>query len=122
MKTLAAIVLLVSCKVSASQSQIIDGNYLRYEGTEFESMFFPCQSTEVWSINGGNAFDALVDYYRNSRINTSGEIRTSLVLAISPINKAEQPDSQIDALAKVMAVVSISEDKNEIISCREDSR
>ena len=122
MKILATIVLFVSCTVSADQTQIVDGNYLRYEGTEFESMFFPCQSTEVWSINGGEAFDALVDYYRNSRTNTSGEIRTSLMLNVLLINKSDHPSSNIDAIAKVIAVVSISEDENEIIYCREESQ
>ena len=122
MKILATLVLFVSCAVSANQTRIIDGNYLRYEGTEFDSVFFPCQSTEVWSINGGKAFDALVDYYRNSRINKSGEIKISLKLVVSPINKTEQPNSHIDAVARVIAIVSISEDVNEIISCREESQ
>jgi len=122
MKTLATIVLFVSCTVSANQLQIVDGNYLRYEETEYESIFFPCQSTEVWSLNGGKAFEALVDYYRNSRTNTSGEIRTSLMLDILPINKTEHPSSHIDAVAKVIAIVSISEYENEIISCREESK
>lgn len=121
-KILATIVLFVSCTVSANQTQIVDGNYLRYEGTEFESVFFPCQSTEVWSINGGHAYDALVDYYRNSRARKSGEIRTALKLIVSPINKIEHPGSNIDAVTKVIAVVSISEDENEIISCREESQ
>ena len=121
MKILATLVLFVSCAVSANQTRIIDGNYLRYEGTEFDSVFFPCQSTEVWAIDGGKAFDALVDYYRNSRINKSGEIKISLKLVVSPINKTEHPNSQIDAVARVIAVVSISEDINEIISCREES-
>ena len=121
MKILATLVLFVSCAVSASQTQIIDGNYLRYEGTEFESVFFPCQSTEVWSINGGKAFDALVDYYRNSRTNPSAEIRTSLMLSVSPVDKTEHPGSNIDAIGEVIAIVSISEDENEIKSCREES-
>ena len=121
MKILATLVLFVSCAVSANQTKIIDGNYLRYEGTEFDSVFFPCQSTEVWAINGGKAFDALVDYYKNSRINKSSEIKFSLKLVVSPINKTEHPNSHIDAVARVIAVVSISEDINEIISCREES-
>ena len=121
MKTLATIVLFISCAVSANQAQIVDGNYQRYEGTEFESMFFPCQSAEVWLISGGNAFDALVDYYRNSRTSASGEIRTSLVLDVLSIDKTEHPGSQIDAVAKVIAIVSISEDENEIVSCRQES-
>ena len=122
MKILATLVLFVSCAVSANQTKIIDGNYLRYEGTEFDSVFFPCQSTEVWAINGGKAFDALVDYYKNSRINKSSEIKFSLKLVVSPINKTEHPNSHIDAVARVIAVVSISEDVNEITSCREESQ
>jgi hypothetical protein len=107
---------------SANQTQIVDGNYLRYEGTEFESMFFPCQSTEVWSLNGGNAFDNLVDYYRNSRTNTADEIRASLMLNVFLVDKTEHPNSNIDAVAKVVAIVSISEDENEVSSCREESK
>lgn len=122
MKILATTVLFISCTVSANQAQIVDGNYLRYEGTEFESVFFPCQSSEVWSIAGGQAFDALVDYYRNSRTNKSGEIRTALKLNVSSINKMEHPNSHIDAVAEVIAIVSIAEDENEIISCREESK
>lgn len=122
MKILATSLLVVSCAVSANQTLIVDGNYLRYEGTEYESMFFPCQTTEVWSVRGGGAFAALVDYYRNSRTNTSSEIRASLMLNVLPVNKAEHPDSQIDAVAKVIAIISISDDENEIILCREESQ
>lgn len=122
MKTLATFVILFSSAVSANQSYIVDGNYLRYEGTAYESLFFPCQSAEVWSINGGNALESLVDYYKNSRSNISGEMRTSLMLNVSPINRAEQPGSQLDAVANVTAIISISEDSNEIGSCREESQ
>ena len=94
---------------------------MRYEGAEYESVFFPCQNAEVWSINGGEAFDALVDFYRNSRTNQYGEIRTALELIVSPINKAVSPDSHYDAVAEVTAVISISEDENEINSCRDSS-
>ena len=119
MKILATIVLFISFAASANQTEIIDGNYLRYEGSQYESMFFPCQSTEVWSINGGIAFEALVDYYRNSRMDTTGEIRTSLMVHVFPINKVEHPSSQIDAVATVLAVVSLTEDEDVISSCRE---
>ena len=119
MRLLATLLLWVSAAVSANQSLIVDGNYLRYDGTEYESMFFPCQTTEVWSIDGGNAFAALVDYYRNSRTNTSGEMRISLMLNVAPTDKLENPDSHLDAVAKVSAIISISEDETEVGSCRE---
>ena len=121
-KILAAIALFAAFGASANPAQIVDGNYLRYEGSEYESMFFPCQTTEVWSINGGIAFDALVDYYRNARTGTSGEIRTVLMLDVLPIHRTEHPGSQIDAVTKVMAIVSISEAENEVSSCREGAR
>ena len=122
MRLLATIAIIVSCATSANQTQIVDGNYLRFEGTEYDSMFFPCQGTEVWSLNGGEALGNLIDYYKNSRTGTSGEIRTSLMLIVSPVNKTEHPNSNIDAVGKVIAIVSISEDKNEINSCRAESR
>jgi hypothetical protein len=122
MKILATLVFFLSWTVSASPAQIIDGNYQRFEGTDFESIFFPCQSTEVWSLDGGKAFDALVDYYRNSQTNISGEIRFSLQMVVSPIDKAENPNSPIDAVARVIAIVGISEDVNEITFCRAESQ
>ena len=122
MKILAILVFLLPWAVSASPAQIVDGNYQRFEGTDFESVFFPCQSTEVWSLDGGKSFHALVDYYRNSRAKQSGEIKFSLQLVVSPIDKIEHPDSHIDAVAKVIAIVGISEDVNEISSCRAESQ
>ncbi len=121
MKILTIVVLFISSTVFANQSQVVDGNYLRYEETEYESMFFPCHSAEVWSLNGGEALDTLVDYYRNSRTNSSGEMRVTLNLNVIPVDKADNPGSQIDAVAKVIAIVSISEDENEIASCRQAS-
>jgi hypothetical protein len=118
MKILATLVFFLPWTVSASPAQIIDGNYQRFEGTDFESIFFPCRSTEVWSLEGGKAFDALVDYYRSSHTNKSGEIKFSLQMVVSPIDKAENPNSHIDAVARVIAIVGISEDVNEITSCR----
>lgn len=120
MKILTAILLLVSGTVSANQVRMVEGNYVRYEGTEYESIFLPCQSTEVWSLDGGNAFDALVDYYSNSRTSTASEIRTSLMLDVLPVDRTENPGSHIDAVAKVIAIVSLSEDENEVVSCRDD--
>ena len=122
MKILAALVFFLSWTVSASPAQIIDGNYQRFEGTDFESIFFPCQSTEVWLLDGGKAFDALVDYYRNSQTDISGEIRFSLQMVVSPIDKAENPNSPIDAVARVIAIVGISEDVSEITFCRAESQ
>ena len=118
MKTLSAILLLIACAASANAAQIVDGNYLRYEGTGFESMFFPCQSSEVWAIEGGEAVGVLVDYYRNYRIGVSNQLRTALVLTISPVDRSENPASQIDAVGSVVAILSISEDENAIASCR----
>ena len=108
MKRLFALLLLVSATASANQKLIVEGNYLRYEGAEYESAFFPCYSTEVWTIDGGNAYHALVDFYRNSQTNENGEIRASLELIVSPIDRTEYPDSHFD----------ISQDENEINSCR----
>ena len=122
MKILATILFFVSTAVSANQLLIVDGNYLRYEGTEFESMFFPCQTAEVWSVDGGSAFGVLVDYYQNSRVDGPGEIRTSLLLSFAPVDKTENPGSHIDAVAEVIAILSISEDAGEIGSCRQDTR
>ena len=119
MKILATTLLFMSFAVSASPTRIVDGNYLRYEATEYESMFFPCQSTEVWSIDGGNALDALVDYYRNSPAHASGEIRTALMLNVSPIDRTEHPGTQIDAVARVIAIISLSNSEDEIVACRE---
>lgn len=116
----AIILCCYSCAAAAGQPRIVDGNYLRYESTQFESIFLPCSSTEVWSINGGDALHALVDYYRNSRANPAAEIRAALLLDILPVNRAEQPDAQIDAAATVIAVLSISEMEGEIDSCREE--
>ena len=122
MRILATIAFFIfSCQVCANPTQIVDGNYQRYDGTGFDSMFFPCQSTEVWSIAGGEALEALVDYYRHSRTGTTAEIRTSLVLSVLPVDKTENPASNIDAIGQVLAVVSISEDENEIDSCRAES-
>ena len=118
MKILATLVFFLPWTISASPAQIIDGNYQRFEGTDFESIFFPCRSTEVWSLEGGKAFDALVDYYRNSQTNKSGEIKFSIQMVVSPIDKAENPNSHIDAVARVIAIVGISEDINEITACR----
>ena len=94
---------------------------MRYESAEFENAFFPCQSAEVWSVVGGEAFDALVDFYRNSQTNQYGEIRTALELIVSPINRTVSPNSHFDAVVEVTAIISLSEDENEIKSCRNAS-
>ncbi len=117
-----ATLLIATSTASVGATQIVDGNYLRYAESEYENMFFPCQSTDVWSIEGGSAFDALVDYYRNSKTISSSEIRTSLMLNISPVDKTEHPGSHIDAVAEVIAILSISEDASEITTCRQASR
>ena len=121
MKILVVTLVLTSWTVSANQALIVDGTYLRYEGGEFESAFFPCMNSEVWSIEGGTALDSLVDYYRNSKANGMGEIRALLELVVSPVNESEAPNSHFDAVAEVTAIISISEDKNEISLCRDDS-
>lgn len=117
---LAVMVSFVICEAAAAQAQIVDGIYLRYESTQYESIFLPCSSTEVWSIDGGDALHALVDYYRNSRASAADEIRTSLLLDILPVDRVEHPNSQIEAAATVIAVLSISEVESEIDTCRAD--
>ena len=119
-RILGLTLILVSSVTSAIETRIVEGNYLRYAGSEFDSAFFPCHSTEVWSITGGEAFDALLDFYGTSRTSHNGEIRTSLELIVSPIDKVENPNSHFDAVAEVTAVISISEDENEVNSCRND--
>ena len=118
MKLLITLLLLTSWPACADQLRIVDGNYLRYEGTDYESAFFPCQSSEVWSIDGGKAFAALVDFYQNTRSGQNGEIRASLELLVLPIDKVQFPNSHFDAVARVAAVISISEAADEIASCR----
>ena len=121
-KIIAATLLIAITTTSANATQIVDGNYLRYADSEYENMFFPCQSTEVWSLEGGSAFDALVDYYRNSRTVSSSEIRTSLMLNVLPVDKTEHPGSHIDAVAQVIAILSISENATEVTACRQATR
>lgn len=121
-KIAAATLLIAITMTSANATQIVDGNYLRYADSEYENMFFPCQSTEVWSLEGGGAFEALVDYYRNSRNVSSSEIRTSLMLNVVTVDKTEHPGSHIDAVAEVAAILSISEDAIEISTCRQTTR
>lgn len=118
LRALLAALLLPVCGAAAANPQIVDGNYLRYEDTQYESIFLPCFGTEVWSIAGGAALGALVDYYRNSRASASAEIRTALLLHVSPVDKAAQPGAPIDAEARALAIVSISEAEYEILACR----
>ena len=121
MRYLCAALLLLSSAVVAGPTQIVDGNYLRYEGTPYGSLFLPCRSTQVWRIDGGSAKATLLDYYRNSRASQIAEMRATLVLTVEPIDKTENPDSTIDAITAAEAIVSISEDEQAIRSCRDAS-
>ena len=121
MRVLSAALVLVSFAVSADPIRIVDGNYLRYDATGFNSLFLPCQSEEVWSIEGGTASESLVDYYRNHKTSASAEIRVTLMLSVSPIDRIKHPGSQVEATARVNAILSISEDAGEIAGCRQTS-
>lgn len=121
MKNLTILLLLFSPALASSEATEIAGLYLRYEGAEYESAFIPCHKNEVWWLEGGIAYDDLVDKYRASAKNEFGEILVSLRLKVEPTDRAKYPNSHYHASATVMAVAAVSSDVEEIEACRKES-
>lgn len=105
MKPLAFCLLLIPLTSAAGDRLEISGKYLRYEGGEYESAFIPCGKNEVWSLNGGAAYDELVQTYRTSTTNKYGELLITLQLTVTTINKSQFPNSHYAATATVDRIV-----------------
>ena len=122
MRNLAPILLLVSTTAAASESVEIPGTYLRYEGAEYESALLPCNSDEVWWLEGGAAFDDLIEIYQSSVKNEYGEILVSLRLSVTRTDRTKYPNSHYDASATVDSVLSTSSNKSEIHECKSGAK
>ena len=105
MKLITLCFLLVPLTPAAKDTIEISGEYLRYEGGEYESAFIPCAKNEVWSLNGGAAYSELVQKSRASPTNKYGETFFTLQLTVTPIDKQEYPNSHYAATATVESIV-----------------
>ena len=120
MKILAFPLLFFCSALSSNEGTEFSGLYLRYEGAEYESAFIPCHTNEVWWIEGGAAYDELVNIYRASTKNEFGEILVSLELNVERIHKTKYPNSHYDASATVSTVAVVAFDDDTIAACRKE--
>lgn len=118
MRNLAPILLLVSITAAAAEPIEISGIYLRYEGAEYKSALLPCSSDEVWWLEGGAAYNDLIEIYQASLKNEYGEILVSLRLSVTPTDRTKYPNSNYDASATVDSILSTSSNKSEIRECK----
>ena len=122
MRHLTLILLLVSITAAANESVEISGTYLRYEGAEYESALLPCSSDEVWWLEGGAAYNDLIEIYQASIKNEYGEILVSLRLSVTPTDRTKYPNSHYDASATVDSILSTSSNKREIHECKNGAK
>jgi hypothetical protein len=93
--------------VASATTLQVTGQYLRYEGAEYESAFIPCGRKEVWDVSGGPALENLIRQYRAAPQDAYGGVMVTLKLRVTPTDKREYPNSHYKAEADVYEVVQV---------------
>ena len=93
--------------VASATTQQVTGQYLRYEGAEYESAFIPCGRKEVWDLGGGPALEKLIRKYRAAPRDAYGGVMVTLKLHVTPTDRGRYPNSHYEAEADVYEVVQL---------------
>ena len=71
-----------------AKENLYQGIFIYAEGAEYESVFIPCDSKEVWRVAEGSKQKHLV---AKASTTTTKEIPVSLVLDVTPTDKRKYP-------------------------------
>ena len=110
--------LVIDSKSANAKNEVVQGIYLNYKGAEYESTFYPCNSSEVIHIKSTAAFDELQILYNKLQHTKYGEILVKLEMDSVKVNKQKYPNSHYTIIATVLKVLESSTNIINIEICR----
>lgn len=108
----------LSCNSDSAKAQIVKGLYLDYEGGEYERTFIPCNSEEIWKVEGEDVYSQLSSIYKTSALTQYGELFIVVEGYHFPVDKSKFHSSHYSGVFQMLRIINTSVDAKSIDECR----